>query len=174
MLFNLHRDVRYSVSPRFELEILVSKLCWLDRWVSPLELRNAISQARDVLGRGGGVGRPLAFRESPAEIPGKTDRGKNPGPGESPSPGPESSTGISEPLVSAPVSSADGGFFDKLLISLEKGKTLGPPFSPPGPNEGAVSEGIPGETGGGEYNSQVQTVLKVFEGTIVEGGFRTE
>ena len=35
LLYNLHRDIRYSVSPRYELETLASKLCWLDHLVSP-------------------------------------------------------------------------------------------------------------------------------------------
>ncbi|GHV77471.1 hypothetical protein AGMMS49942_22920 [Spirochaetia bacterium] len=64
LLLGLYRDIRYSVSPRFELETVLSKLCWLDLWVSPLELRDAIAGARNVLeqGGGGGVAGPLAGR----------------------------------------------------------------------------------------------------------------
>jgi DNA polymerase-3 subunit gamma/tau len=53
LLLGLYRDIRYSVSPRFELETVLSKLCWLDRWVSPLELRAAIAGARSILEQGG-------------------------------------------------------------------------------------------------------------------------
>jgi DNA polymerase-3 subunit gamma/tau len=69
LLLDLYRDIRYSVSPRFELETAVSKLSWLDRWVSPQELRAAVDDAREVLGISGkareaapegGIGRPLA------------------------------------------------------------------------------------------------------------------
>ncbi|MDR2630657.1 MAG: DNA polymerase III subunit gamma/tau [Spirochaetaceae bacterium] len=66
ILLDLYRDVRYSVSPRFELETAVSKLCWLTQWVSPRELREAIAGAREVLGGTespvgqGGIARPLA------------------------------------------------------------------------------------------------------------------
>jgi DNA polymerase-3 subunit gamma/tau len=49
MLLELYRNIRYSVSPRFELEAVVSKLCILDKWVSPLELRSAIAEARALL-----------------------------------------------------------------------------------------------------------------------------
>jgi DNA polymerase-3 subunit gamma/tau len=49
LLLELYRSIRYSLSPRFELESVVSKLCILDKWVSPLELRTAIAQARSVL-----------------------------------------------------------------------------------------------------------------------------
>ncbi|MDR0598201.1 MAG: hypothetical protein LBG14_06820, partial [Treponema sp.] len=61
LLLDLYRDMRYSVSPRFELETAISKLSWLDRWVSPLEMRAAIADARNVLGQGGGgIAGPLA------------------------------------------------------------------------------------------------------------------
>ena len=49
LLYDLHRDIRYSVSPRFELETAASKLCWLDRWVSPPELTEAIKKASGLL-----------------------------------------------------------------------------------------------------------------------------
>jgi DNA polymerase-3 subunit gamma/tau len=58
LLFGLYRDIRYSVSPRFELETLAAKLCWLDRWVSPPELAETVEKARDALK--GGVSRPLS------------------------------------------------------------------------------------------------------------------
>ncbi|MDR3162012.1 MAG: DNA polymerase III subunit gamma/tau [Spirochaetaceae bacterium] len=72
LLLSLYRDLRYSVSPRFELEAAVSKLCWLKRWVSPRELRDAVAEVRELLGgkngdglkSEGGIGRPLAGRRS--------------------------------------------------------------------------------------------------------------
>ncbi|WP_041611811.1 DNA polymerase III subunit gamma/tau [Treponema primitia] len=76
LLLDLYRDIRYSVSPRFELETAVSKLCWLDRWVSPLELRAAIAGARNILdkGDGGGIAGPLAGPGSVAPaVQDKTD-----------------------------------------------------------------------------------------------------
>jgi len=57
LLFELHRDIRYSVSPRFELETLASKFCWLEKWISPEEMGAAVTEARQTLG---GPGRPLA------------------------------------------------------------------------------------------------------------------
>jgi DNA polymerase-3 subunit gamma/tau len=64
ILLALYRDIRYSVSPRFELETAVSKLSWLDRWVAPPELRAAIAQARGTLG-GIPARMPDAGRASP-------------------------------------------------------------------------------------------------------------
>jgi DNA polymerase-3 subunit gamma/tau len=44
-----YRDIRYSVSPRFELEAAVAKLAWLKQWVSPAELKAALDGARQIL-----------------------------------------------------------------------------------------------------------------------------
>jgi DNA polymerase-3 subunit gamma/tau len=49
LLFGLYRDIRYSVSPRFELEAVTMKLCLLPRWVSPEELASAVAGAQAVL-----------------------------------------------------------------------------------------------------------------------------
>jgi len=55
ILLDCHRDIRYSVSPRFELETAVSKLIWLSKWVSASELKDAIDAARNVLKSAGSV-----------------------------------------------------------------------------------------------------------------------
>ena len=52
LLLDCYRDIRYSVSPRFELETAVSKLTWLNKWVSQAELKEAIDDARGILGSG--------------------------------------------------------------------------------------------------------------------------
>ena len=49
VLLDCYRDIRYSISPRFELETAVSKMTWLSKWVSPSELKSAIDDARNVL-----------------------------------------------------------------------------------------------------------------------------
>jgi DNA polymerase-3 subunit gamma/tau len=58
LLLDCYRDIRYSVSPRFELEAVVSKLAWLTRWVSPPELSAALDTARSALGGGSGYPGP--------------------------------------------------------------------------------------------------------------------
>ncbi|MDR3172381.1 MAG: DNA polymerase III subunit gamma/tau [Treponema sp.] len=50
LLLALYRDIRYSVSPRFELEMVISKLCCLDQWISPQDLRAAIAGVQAALG----------------------------------------------------------------------------------------------------------------------------
>jgi DNA polymerase-3 subunit gamma/tau len=77
ILLDCYRDIRYSVSPRFELEIAVSKLSWLSSWVSPVELKQAIENARlSFKGQsvsassGGASAEPPRPRQSPPEQPG--------------------------------------------------------------------------------------------------------
>jgi DNA polymerase-3 subunit gamma/tau len=45
----LYRDIRYSLNPHAEVDLAVSRLCWLSTWVSPAELKVAIEKARQVL-----------------------------------------------------------------------------------------------------------------------------
>jgi DNA polymerase-3 subunit gamma/tau len=52
LLLDLYRDIRYSISPRFDLETVVSKLCWLDRWISPRDLGIAVAGLQQILGAG--------------------------------------------------------------------------------------------------------------------------
>ena len=87
LLYELYRNIRNSVSPRFELETLVSKLCWLEKWVSPAELKDAVTQAQRLLG---GTSRPLAqgagtpipppLNETQPEVP--LRNGSSPGSGQ--------------------------------------------------------------------------------------------
>jgi DNA polymerase-3 subunit gamma/tau len=49
IILDLYRDIRYSLSPRYELETALSKLCWLDKWISPAELSSAVNSLRNTL-----------------------------------------------------------------------------------------------------------------------------
>jgi DNA polymerase III subunit gamma/tau len=67
LLLECYRDVRYSVSPRFELENCISKLCWLGQWVSTRELRDAVNGVRgSVLP---GLNSPLPVSSTNTEAP---------------------------------------------------------------------------------------------------------
>jgi DNA polymerase-3 subunit gamma/tau len=68
LLFNLHRDIRYSVSPRYELETLSSKLCWLDRWVSPTDLADAVKQAEGLLKTGSRLSTPSEEKKNETHL----------------------------------------------------------------------------------------------------------
>jgi DNA polymerase-3 subunit gamma/tau len=49
ILLDCYRNIRFSVSVRFDLETAISKLTWLSKWVSPSELKDAIDGARSLL-----------------------------------------------------------------------------------------------------------------------------
>ena len=72
LLLACYRDIRYSVSPRFELETAVSKLSWLSRWVSPPELKAAMERAQSVLrSSSGGPAAPGGQASAPPETAGE-------------------------------------------------------------------------------------------------------
>ncbi len=56
----LYRDIRYSLSPRYELELAFSRLCWLGSYVSNAEVKKAIDAAQCLLMGSGGVSAPVS------------------------------------------------------------------------------------------------------------------
>ena len=46
----LFRDIRYSLSPVYELELAFSRMCWLSEYVSNAEVKKAIDAAQSLLG----------------------------------------------------------------------------------------------------------------------------
>jgi DNA polymerase-3 subunit gamma/tau len=54
LFLGLYRDIRYSVSPRFELEAAIARLCMISGWVSPRDLAAALETAKAAL-RGGAI-----------------------------------------------------------------------------------------------------------------------
>jgi DNA polymerase-3 subunit gamma/tau len=143
LLFDLYRDIRYSVSPRFELETLAAKLCWLDRWVSPPELAEAVDGARDALK--GGVGRPLAGEGAAARN--------------------AAAPGAPEP-VPAVSGEQEAGVLTEGFKRYMAAKTSGD-------HQGAglswynKRQDEPPPRSDRELNPGVQTVLKLFQGTII-------
>ncbi|MBQ7158438.1 MAG: DNA polymerase III subunit gamma/tau [Treponema sp.] len=49
LFLQLYRDIRYSLSPRYELELAFSRLSWLSQYVSPAEVKAAIDKAQALL-----------------------------------------------------------------------------------------------------------------------------
>jgi DNA polymerase-3 subunit gamma/tau len=66
LLYELYRDIRYSVSPRFELETLVSKLCWLEKWISPAELGDAVAKTQTMLNSPVALATPTQEKQAPS------------------------------------------------------------------------------------------------------------
>jgi len=54
IMLQLFRDIRYSLDPRYELELAVSRLSWISDYVSSAEMKAAIVQARSLLQGGSG------------------------------------------------------------------------------------------------------------------------
>ncbi len=68
ILLGVYRDIRYSLSPRFELEAAISKLCWLKRWIATAELKDMVENLRsNLLNPHNGVSpQPAAAKIAPA------------------------------------------------------------------------------------------------------------
>jgi DNA polymerase-3 subunit gamma/tau len=49
IFMQLYRDVRYSLSPRYEFELAVSRLCWLKNFVSGQEVKKALENLKPIL-----------------------------------------------------------------------------------------------------------------------------
>jgi len=68
-LFDLYRDMRYSVNPRWELELAVSRLCAIRDFVAPAELSRTISAMKAAISDGqapGAASMGAALRNSVA------------------------------------------------------------------------------------------------------------
>lgn len=69
IFLTLYRDIRYSLSPRYEIELTFSRLCWLKDYVSNAEVKKAIDAAKGLLmgsGAGAGTGMGTGLGAAPA------------------------------------------------------------------------------------------------------------
>jgi DNA polymerase-3 subunit gamma/tau len=74
LLLDLYRDIRYSVSPRFELETTVSKLAWINQWLSPTELKSALDDVRQFVPQGFGANSSSTQKKNDSERNGEINR----------------------------------------------------------------------------------------------------
>lgn len=75
IFMQLYRDIRYSLSQKYELELAFSKLCWLKEYVSPAEVKNAIDKAHNLLlqeSRFDAAQRPTSSAQRPDSVPQQT------------------------------------------------------------------------------------------------------
>ena len=91
IFLQLYRDIRYSLSPRYEFELAVSRLCWLSQYVSATDVKKALdavkpllvksAEAKQIVGAdtsradsssatGAGVASPVQGGTAPAVTPG--------------------------------------------------------------------------------------------------------
>ena len=52
--FNLYRDIRYSLNPRYELELFAGKLCGLSDWIDPADILDKINNLKEKITAGVG------------------------------------------------------------------------------------------------------------------------
>jgi DNA polymerase-3 subunit gamma/tau len=168
LLLNLYRDIRYSVSPRFELETAVSKLSWLDRWISPAELRETVAGLRRSLGTGGapasggGVAAAANGGGTARETREVYDRPGSPAPG-------SLAEEFQRHLASR--THREGGR-ETATGREETDGTPEPGYGAPVTEERLTQEtpaAFQGENGGRAVPPQVEVVRQVFNGTLVEG-----
>ncbi|MDR2159740.1 MAG: hypothetical protein LBP23_06710, partial [Treponema sp.] len=189
LLLDCYRDIRYSVSPRFELEAVISKLSWLSRWVAPPELMDAIDGVRSALGLRPGAEAPGGNRAMtggpaaqvhdrvfsvPARTPSAGSRGGD-DPGD-----PESLTEGFRRIVAAREQQDP-------LSKPGEGTAGGPREGESGPSGGAPAQGGDEdaplwngyrnrpeekneETAEERTDPQTQNVLRLFMGTVVKDG----
>lgn len=70
LFLQLYRDIRYSLSPRYELELAFSRLCWISQYVSNQEVKKAIDAAQALLTGGANVAIPAsnAMAQAPVKV----------------------------------------------------------------------------------------------------------
>ena len=49
IFLQLYRDIRYSLSPRYEIELTFARMCWLKDYVSNMEVKKAVDAAQKLL-----------------------------------------------------------------------------------------------------------------------------
>lgn len=49
VFLQLYKDIRYSLSPRYELELAFARICWISEYVSNAEVKKAIDAAQKLL-----------------------------------------------------------------------------------------------------------------------------
>jgi len=112
ILLGVYRDIRYSLSPRFELETAISKLSWLRRWIAPSELKEAVENLRSsFLNPPNGAPRlpaaPMALKAAEREAPAAHDEPIGPARTELPEQAPSLTEGFKQ-FLAAKASQKDG------------------------------------------------------------------
>ena len=65
LFLGLYRDIRYSTSPRYEVDLAISRLCGISSFISPQEVFQAMEQVKQLLGGVTPPSKPQVFSPSP-------------------------------------------------------------------------------------------------------------
>jgi len=110
-MLQLFRDIRYSIDPRYELELAVSRLAWVSDYVSPAEMRQAIAQAQSLLVKGAGARRDSGPFPDAAKAAGSRAQAASPVSASHAAPNApaiDAGTGLADSSPAVEASSADG------------------------------------------------------------------
>ena len=69
IFMQLYRDIRYSLNPRYEFELALSRLCWLKDYVSAQEVKKAVDAVKPVLLNAAGPRKLSAQKNSTGGTP---------------------------------------------------------------------------------------------------------
>ena len=166
ILLNCYRDIRYSISPRFELETAVSKLTWLNKWVSAAELKEALDDARCVLGNpgsfadtGGGKNAVVSHNDNQRLAASNAASGNNAGTSKPrTAPGAAAST---DSFGSPDTGNSFADAFQRMVAAKENG--INDDEDTPMWRSAAPPEYV----NENEYPPEVESVLSVIPGTVV-------
>jgi DNA polymerase-3 subunit gamma/tau len=120
LLFELYRDIRYSLNPRFELELALSRLTRLAYYVSVEEIRQGLDELRSAIAGSDTAPKSEAGEEPAGESDPAKDGEEAAAPAPAPAPAPE------EVAVTEPRLSADSAFAGEVVPLVKKKRlTLG-------------------------------------------------
>lgn len=69
VFLQLYRDIRYSLSPRYEIELTFARMCWLKDYVSNMEVKKAVDAAQRLLSGAPAPAAPSAGNAPAASAP---------------------------------------------------------------------------------------------------------
>lgn len=73
IFFQLYRDMRYSLSPRYEMELAFSRLCWIGQYVSGAEVKKAIDAASKLIMSGAAIDNSQPLQDNSVQVQKKPD-----------------------------------------------------------------------------------------------------
>lgn len=135
IFLQLYRDIRYSLSPRYELELAFSRLCWLSQYVSPSEVKAAIDKAQALLcgGAQGAMGSQSASGSQGAALSQSAVSSQGAG-------GSQSASGLQSAVASQGAALSQGAIGSQGAVASQDNRVAFGTFSSPAPEKTISSE----------------------------------
>ncbi len=116
LLLDVYRNIKYSLNPRFEVELALSRMSDLSNLITPAEILGSIRRLRGGTSAGSGRGEEAGGIGVPVGAAGAVPGGGGPEAAE------EGGEEAVEPAGPAGSAAGEGGFLEQLLESLRKDK----------------------------------------------------